>query len=152
MLKVGDRVPELSASLHDGGTFSTSKLRGKPWVLYFYPKDFTPVCTKEACGFRDRQPDFSAAGAEVFGVSLDKGEKHKAFAESLNLNFPLVVDSGKNISSAFGVMHLWGLLPITKRVTFVVDREGVIRNVIASELNAGKHVDEAIGTLKTLPR
>jgi thioredoxin-dependent peroxiredoxin len=92
----------------------------------------------------------AAAGAEIYGVSLDGLEKHKAFAESLKLNFPLVVDQGKKVSSAFGVMHLWGLLPITKRVTFVVDREGVVRNVIASEFNIDKHVDAALGTLVAL--
>ena len=150
MLNVGDKVPPLTATLHDGSEFSTAKLAGKPWVIYFYPKDFTPTCTKEACTFRDRQSEVAAAGGEIFGVSLDSSEKHKAFAESLKLNFPLIVDREKKISEAFGALRLWGLLPFPKRVTFVVDGSGVVRNVISSEFNADKHVDEAIATLKSM--
>jgi len=83
-------------------------------------------------------------------VSLEGAERHKAFAESLQLNFPLVADSDQLLASAFGVQRLWGLLPFAKRVTFVVDREGVVRKVIASEFNIDKHVDEAIATLRAL--
>src|SRR5271170_6854435 len=109
MLNIGDKVPELSAPLSEGGEFSTAKLSGRPYVIYFYPKDFTPGCTKEACGFRDRKAEISAAGAEVFGVSLDKMTKHKAFAESHMLNFPLIADTDRKISGAFGVLRLWGI-------------------------------------------
>jgi peroxiredoxin Q/BCP len=77
-------------------------------------------------------------------------ETHKAFAESLRLNFPLVADRNQKLAAAFGVQRLWGLLPFAKRVTFVVDREGVVRNVIASEFNIDKHVDEAIATLRSI--
>jgi len=83
-------------------------------------------------------------------VSLDGLEKHKAFAESLKLNFPLIHDPDKKISGAFGVLRLWGLLPLNKRVTFVVDRAGVVRNVIASEFDIDKHVDEAVATLRSI--
>jgi len=83
-------------------------------------------------------------------VSLDGLEKHKAFAESLKLNFPLVADSDQKLASAFGVQRLWGLLPFAKRVTFVVDAPGVVRNVISSEFNIDKHVDEAIATLRAI--
>lgn len=86
----------------------------------------------------------------MFGVSLDGPEKHKAFAESLKLNFPLIADPGKRVSGAFGVLRLWGLLPITKRVTFVVDAGGVVRNVIASEFSIDRHIDEAIATLRSM--
>jgi len=150
MLNVGDKVPDLTAPLHAGGEFSSAKLRGTPYVLYFYPKDFTPGCTKEACTFRDRKADVTAAGGEIFGVSLESVEKHKAFAESLQLNFPLVADSDQRLAAAFGVQRLWGLLPFAKRVTFVVDGEGVVRNVISSEFNIDKHVDEAIATLRSI--
>lgn len=91
-----------------------------------------------------------AAGAEIFGVSLDGLDKHKAFAESLHLNFPLVADAGQKLSAAFGVQRLWGLVPFSKRVTFVVDAEGVVRNVIASEFDIDRHVDEAIATLQSI--
>ncbi len=150
MLKEGDKVPPLSAPLHDGGEFSTAKLAGKPYVIYFYPKDFTPVCTKEACQFRDRRGEVAAAGAEIYGVSLDSADQHKKFAESLSLNFPLVHDPDKALCSAFGVTRMWGLLPFPKRVTFVVDGQGIVRKVIASELNADKHVDEAVQALRAL--
>ena len=150
MLNAGDKVPELSAALHDGGEFSTAKLRGKPYVIYFYPKDFTPGCTKEACTFRDRKSEFASAGAELFGVSLDGAAKHKSFAEAHSLNFPLIPDPDQKLSGAFGVLRLWGILPFTKRVTFVVDAQGVVRNVIASEFNIDKHIDEAVATLRSL--
>ena len=83
-------------------------------------------------------------------MSLEGVEKHKAFAESLKLNFPLVADEKQTLAAGFGVQRLWGLVPFAKRVTFVVDKGGVVRNVIASELNIDKHVDEAIATLRTL--
>ena len=83
-------------------------------------------------------------------MSLEGVEKHKAFAESLQLNFPLVADQKQTVAAGFGVQRLWGLVAVAKRVTFVVDKGGVVRNVIASELNIDKHVDEAIATLKTL--
>jgi peroxiredoxin Q/BCP len=150
MLNEGDRVPEITAPLHDGGEFSTAKLRGKPYVVYFYPMDFTPVCTKEACGFRDRKADVAAVGAEVFGVSLDGVERHRRFADSLRLNFPLVADPERRLSAAFGVLRLWGLLPFTRRATFVVDGEGTVRKVITSELSADRHVDEAMEALRGL--
>jgi thioredoxin-dependent peroxiredoxin len=83
-------------------------------------------------------------------VSLEGVEKHKAFAESLKLNFPLVADQKQTVAAGFGVQRLWGLLPFAKRVTFVVDKAGVVRNVIASELNIDKHVEEAIATLRSM--
>jgi peroxiredoxin Q/BCP len=83
-------------------------------------------------------------------VSLEGVEKHKAFAESLKLNFPLVADEKQTVAAGFGVQRLWGLVPFAKRVTFVVDEEGVVKNVIASELNIDKHVDEAIATLRSM--
>lgn len=150
MLNVGDKVPDLTAPLNDGGEFSTAKLSGTPYVIYFYPKDFTPGCTREACTFRDRKADLAAAGAELFGVSLDGPSTHKSFAETHRLNFPLISDTGRKLSSAFGVLWLWGILPITRRVTFVVDGAGIVRNVIASEFNIDRHIDEAIATLKSL--
>lgn len=81
---------------------------------------------------------------------MDGVETHKAFAESLKLNFPLVADPGKKLAGAFGVLRLWGLVPFPKRVTFVVDGAGVVRNAIASELDIDKHVDEAIATLRSI--
>jgi peroxiredoxin len=86
----------------------------------------------------------------IFGVSLDGIDKHKAFAESLKLNFPLAADPDQKVSGAFGVQRLWGLVPFVKRVTFVVDGSGVVRNVIASEFDIDKHVDEAIATLQAI--
>jgi thioredoxin-dependent peroxiredoxin len=89
-------------------------------------------------------------GGEVYGVSLDGLETHRAFAESLKLNFPLVADPNKTLARAFGVLWLGGLLPITKRATFVVDGAGVVQNVIASEFSIDKHINEAIATLRSI--
>ena len=150
MLNIGDKVPELTAPLHDGGEFSTAKLSGKPYVIYFYPKDLTPGCTKEAYIFRDRRADVTEAGTELFGVGLDGLEKDKAFAESHRLNFPLIPDPDRKVSGAFGVLRLWGILPITKRITFVIDAQGVVRNVVASEFNIDKHIEQAIATLRSI--
>lgn len=150
MLKEGDKVPPVTGRRHDGGEFSTAALAGKPYVIYFYPKDFTAVCTREACHFRDRRAEVAATGAEIFGVSLDGAEQHKQFADSLGLDFPLVHDPDRALCGAFGVLRLWGLLPFPKRVTFVVDGAGVVRKVIASEWNAERHVEEALAALRAI--
>jgi peroxiredoxin Q/BCP len=86
----------------------------------------------------------------MFGVSLDRLDQHRAFAASLNLNFPLISDPKRKVASAFGVLRLWGLLPFTKRVTFVIDRSGTIRNVIAAEFDIDAHVEGAIATLGSM--
>ncbi len=148
MLKVGDRVPDVEAVRADGKPFRLKDYRGKrSVVLYFFPKDFTPGCTKEACTFRDRNAEVGELDAEVIGVSTDTADKHAEFAKHYNLPFTLVSDRDASLAAAFGVSRLGGWLP-SKRVTFVIDKDGVVRNVIQSEFNIDKHVQEAIDSLK----
>jgi peroxiredoxin Q/BCP len=150
MIAVGDKAPEFSGKLSDGDQLRLKDFRGRRHVvLYFYPKDFTPGCTKEACSFRDHRSEVAALEAEIIGVSFDSAEKHGKFAEEYKLAFPLVSDTDGKIAGQYGVARLGGWLP-TRRVTFVIDKEGTVRHVIHSELNMDKHIDEAIGALKKL--
>jgi peroxiredoxin Q/BCP len=149
MLAVGDVAPDFSLPDSDGTLVKLSSFRDKKVVvLYFYPKDDTPGCTAESCSFRDSYEDFVTAGAEVIGVSSDSSESHKKFANKHNLPFVLVSDSAGKVQKQFGIRSLFGLMP--GRVTFVIDRSGVIRHVFDSQLQATKHVREAIGVVKQL--
>ena len=150
MLARGDRAPDFTGTLADGKPMSLKDFRGRRHViLYFFPKDFTPGCTKEACTFRDRRAEVAALDAEVVGVSLDPPDKHAKFAETYQLPYPLVSDRDATIASAYGVARLGGWLP-TKRVTFVIDKDGVVQHVIQSEFGITRHIDEAIEALQKL--
>ena len=150
MVTEGDRAPDFSGTTADGKQISLGDYRGKqPLVLFFYPKDNTTVCTKEACSFRDHAGEIAAAGGAVVGVSMDSEESHQKFSSGHGLNFPLVADKDATICKAYGVARLGGWLP-PRRVTFVIDRDAIVRRVIASELNANKHVDGAIAALREL--
>jgi peroxiredoxin Q/BCP len=146
---VGDAAPDFTKTTQNGDTISLSQYRGnKTVVLYFYPKDETPGCTAEACTFRDNFEDFVEAGAVVIGVSQDSEQSHKSFAEHHRLPFLLVSDCDKAIQKAYGVPKSMGLLP--GRVTYVIDREGSVQHVFNSQLNAKKHVREALDVVKRL--
>jgi len=146
---VGDQAPDFTKTTQNGDTISLSQFRGeKTVVLYFYPKDETPGCTAEACTFRDNFEDFVEAGAVVIGASQDSVDSHKRFAEHHRLPFLLVSDRDKEMQKAYGVPKTMGLLP--GRVTYVIDREGVIQHVFNSQLNAKKHVREALEVVKRL--
>jgi peroxiredoxin Q/BCP len=145
-VKAGQRAPDFTLPDGDGKDVRLSGLRGKPVVLYFYPKDDTPGCTKEACSFRDQYQDFQEAGAVVLGVSSDSSEKHKKFAERHRLPFTLLSDGGGKVRKLYGVPATLGLLP--GRVTFVIDAEGVVRHVFNSQLDATRHVTEALDVLR----
>jgi len=142
-LAVGDRAPDFALPDADGRTVRLSDFQGrKAVVLYFYPKDDTPGCTKEACSFRDHYEDFTDAGAEVIGVSSDSGASHRRFSARHRLPFTLLSDAGGALRKRYGVPATLGLLP--GRVTFVIDREGVVRHVFNSQLAATQHVAEAL--------
>jgi peroxiredoxin Q/BCP len=150
MIKEGDRAPDFSGITADGSRVQLDDYRGKrPLVLFFYPKDNTTVCTKEACSFRDNAGEIAAAGGAVIGVSMDSPASHRKFADGQRLNFPLLADGDASVCKAYGVARLGGWLP-PRRVTFVIDRGGVVRRVIASELNANKHVDGALAALREM--
>jgi peroxiredoxin Q/BCP len=146
-LAVGDKAPLFQAPLGDGGTFDMADHLGhKALVIFFYPKDDTPLCTQEACGFRDAYEQFVAAGAEVVGVSADTAASHAAFARKHKLPFPIVSDRDGHIRKLFGVPKLLGFLP--GRVTYVIDREGIVRLVFNSSFTAAGHVQQALDLVR----
>jgi peroxiredoxin Q/BCP len=148
-VKVGDSAPDFDLADASGRRVRLSDFRGKKnVVLYFYPKDDTPGCTKEACAFRDSYEAFQDAGAEVIGVSSDSEASHQKFSEKFRLPFTLVADPGGSVRKRYGVPATLGFLP--GRVTFVIDQGGVVRNVFNSQLQATRHVDESLGVLKGL--
>lgn len=120
-------------------------------ILYFFPKDFTPGCTREAQGFRDRRAEIAGLDAEIVGVSADSVEKHASFAERYRLPYPLVSDRSGLIARKYDVARLGGWLP-ARRVTYVIDKQGIIRAVIQSELSIDMHIKEAIKKLEELQR
>lgn len=140
-LSVGDTAPEFSGE-SDAGPIALGDYRGKKnVVLYFYPGDFTLVCTKEACGFRDMYEDLKNADTEVIGVSTDSNESHKKFIAEYKLPFPLLSDKDKKIATAYGATNLvTDLLGRVSRVTYVIDKNGKIAAVLKGELSASKHV------------
>ncbi len=153
MIAEGQAAPDFEGATEDGRRISLADFRGKKaLVLYFYPKDATPGCTKEACSFRDHSAEIESLGAAIVGVSMDSAESHRKFAAAQRLNFPLLSDTDGRIASAFGVTRLGGWMPFlpVKRVTFVVDRSGVVRKVVQSELSMDAHVDGAIAALREL--
>jgi len=148
-VKVGDTAPDFDLADASGKRVRLADFRGQKAVaLYFYPKDDTPGCTKEACAFRDSYEDFKDAGAEVIGVSSDSEASHQKFAEKFHLPFTLVADPGGSVRKRYGVPATLGLLP--GRVTFVIDKSGVVRHVFNSQLQATKHVGESLAVLKGL--
>jgi len=148
MIKNGDVAPDFALPALDGSTFRLGERRGRPVVLYFYPKDHTPGCTAEARAFRDRYGTFAAAGADVVGVSSDSIESHQRFAGKHRLPFALLSDAGGAVRKLFGVEKTLGLIP--GRATFVIDGDGIVRHVFASQLEATRHVDEALTSLAAL--
>jgi peroxiredoxin Q/BCP len=150
-IRVGDAAPDFTLPKQDGSSVVLRELLQKgAVVLYFYPKDDTPGCTAEACGFRDAYEDFKDAGAEVVGVSSDSATTHSAFASKHRLPFTLVADAGGKVRKLYGVKATLGLLP--GRVTYVIDPRGVVRHVFDSQLNPTKHVREALDVLRTMKR
>ncbi len=148
-IRVGDPSPEFTARSHTGEEVSLADYRGKSAVvLFFYPKDGTAICTKEACSFRDAYEDFVQAGAVVIGVSSDSAESHRAFAAGHRLPFVLVADEDGSLRKAFGVPTTLGLLP--GRVTYVIDKGGVVRHIFRSQFAADRHVSEALAVVRQL--
>lgn len=148
-LRVGDRAPDFTVEAHTGQSLSLAGFRGSQVVvLYFYPRDGTPVCTKEACAFRDAHEELARAGAVVIGVSADRLDRHRDFARNHNLPFFLVSDADGALRKAYGVPKTLGLLP--GRVTYVIDKEGIVRHVFRALLAADRHVAEAMAVVRRL--
>lgn len=148
-IQVGDQAPDITLSSQTGEMVSLKNWIGqKCVVLYFYPKDDTPGCTKESCSFRDSYQAFQEAGAEVIGISGDNVASHQKFAERYQLPFTLLSDVGNQARKAFGVPSALGLLP--GRVTYVIDKAGVVRHIFNSMMNFQAHVDESLKVVKEL--
>ncbi|MCL4335186.1 MAG: thioredoxin-dependent thiol peroxidase [Candidatus Thermoplasmatota archaeon] len=145
VLKVGERAPDFESVDHEGKRVSLKDFRGKPVVVYFYPKDDTPGCTTEACGFRDRMGDYEKRGVKVLGISVDSQKSHKKFQEKYGLNFTLVADDKKEISSKYGV--LGG--NTASRVTYLIDKDGIIRHVYP-RVSPKEHPEEVMKKLEEL--
>ena len=146
---IGDRAPDVVFRTHRGEEISLSDYRGREAVVvFFYPRSGTAVCTKEACGFRDAHADFGALGAVVIGVSGDGAGRQEAFSEKHGLPYVLISDEDGGVRRAFGVPKSLGFLP--GRVTYVIDKEGIVRHVFSSQLAAARHVEEALAAVGRL--
>ncbi len=147
-LKVGDKLPEFSLVDQFGKLRTNKEVEGKTFVLFFYPKDDTPGCTIEACGFRDKYDLFKILGAEVWGISNGDSRSHLEFANKNNLQYPLLCDSNNILRREFGVPKYLGL--IEGRVTYIVDSKGIVRHIFEDLLNGPAHIKEALRVLKEL--
>ena len=148
-VKAGDKAPDFTLLSQAGESVRLSdRLGERVVVLYFYPKDETPGCTREACAFRDSYEVFTDAGAEVIGVSADSVASHDAFAGHHELPFTLLSDEDGSVRKLYGVPSTLGFLP--GRATYVIDRDGVVRHVVNSQLNIGKHIDSTLAVVREL--
>lgn len=148
-IQVGDKAPDFTLPSQSGEPVRLfDRLGEHVVVLYFYPKDETRGCTAEACAFRDSHEVFTDAGAEVIGVSSDSVDKHAAFAGRHELPFTLLSDKGGQARKSFGVPTTLGLIP--GRVTYVIDRTGVVRHIFNSMTNINQHVSDALETVRKL--
>jgi thioredoxin-dependent peroxiredoxin len=149
-LKEGDPAPDFSVAANGGGKISLADYKGKSVILYFYPRDDTPGCTKEACAFRDGFSEFKKRGAVILGVSTDSAKSHDKFVEKFKLPFPLLADEDKKIVEAYGV---WGEKKFmgrkymgTHRVTFLIGEDGRIKKVW-SQVKPDEHAAEVLAAL-----
>ncbi|KAA8534742.1 hypothetical protein F0562_029816 [Nyssa sinensis] len=145
----GGVPPQFTLKDQDGRNVTLSKFKGKPVVVYFYPADETPGCTKQACAFRDSYEKFKKAGAEVVGISGDDPSSHKAFAQKYRLPFTLLSDEGNKVRKEWGVpADLFGTLP--GRQTYVLDKKGVVQLIYNNQFQPEKHIDETLKLLQSL--
>jgi peroxiredoxin Q/BCP len=150
-VKVGDKAPDFKLPSQMGDKVTLSEYLGKKnVVLYFYPKDETRGCTREACEFRDRYDVFTGLGAEVLGVSSDTLESHKSFATHHGLPFLLLSDEGGKVRKLYGVPSSMGIIP--GRVTYIIDKKGFVRHIFNSQFQPEKHIEEALKVLKELEK
>jgi peroxiredoxin Q/BCP len=150
-MKVGQKAPDFSVQDDSGKTVKLSDLKGKKIVLYFYPKDDTPGCTKEACNFRDGIAAIKKAGAVVLGVSADSVASHKKFKDKYDLNFPLLADTDKKVIEAYDVWQeksLYGRKYMgIVRATYIIGKDGKITHIFP-KVKVAEHADEVLAALK----
>ena len=152
-LKVGDPAPDFTGKTTDGSEISLRDFRGKKLVMYFYPMDDTPGCTKQACSLRDHNAEIKKKGAAILGVSTQDEASHQKFTAKFNLNFPLLADKGGAVAKAYGTMGGVGLLGAAKalagfadRVTFIIDEKGTISHII-DHPDTANHAEEVLALL-----
>lgn len=149
MLEVGSQAPDFTTQLDDGSEFRLSDKRGeKNVVLYFYPKDFTAGCTAQACSFRDNYGVIGEHDAIIVGVSGDSEETHRSFKEDHSLGFPLISDPGGRLRDLYDVKSSVPLM--RPRITYVIDKQGVIRSAFRHDLAIGKHLKDTLAALEAL--
>ena len=145
----GSKAPNFTLPSQSGVMVNLKDFIGKkPVVLFFYPKDDTPGCTKEACAFRDDYEEFNKLDAQVIGISSDSVESHRRFAKKHDLPFTLLSDEGRKVRRLYGVPNAFGLFP--GRVTYVIEEEGVVRRIFSSQLGVEQHVKEALNALQSI--
>ena len=154
-LKVGDAAPDFEVKARQAGQDVTLSLRGilatKHLVLYFYPRDFTAVCTREACGFRDAYAELTSSDTEVVGVSVDDAATHDRFAREHGLTFPLVPDPARGLARLYGATSLLrDVMGVSARITFVIGKNGRIAGIFNSAVRASQHIDGARSTIERL--
>lgn len=147
-LKKGDKIPSFSLQDQYGKPFHVDEFLGsKNLVIFFYPKDESPGCTKQACSFRDHYEEFRSLDTEVVGISGQDNQSHTAFSEKHRLNFRILSDSGNRVRNMFGVpSDFLGMIP--GRVTYVVDKQGTITHIYNSQVNIQKHINSALQSLR----
>jgi peroxiredoxin Q/BCP len=146
-IEVGDAAPEFTATTSSGQRISLSDFKGKEAVvLFFYPKDNSPVCTQEACAFRDAYEDFVKLGVVVIGISSDSDDSHRTFAANQHLPYLLLADEDGALRQLFGVPNSLFVLP--GRVTYVIGRNGIVIQIFNSQLFGAKHVAEALKAIR----
>jgi len=153
ILKEGTIAPPITTQMVTGDQvtpFSLTDYRGRKVILYFYPKDFTPGCTKEACAFRDGFTKFQNAGLTVLGCSVDSSDAHRKFIKQYNLPFPLLLDPDKKIATAYGVANGIPILGLDKRVTYVIDEDGRILKVYPN-VDPSIHAGQILADLPPAP-
>ncbi|HWK46734.1 MAG TPA: thioredoxin-dependent thiol peroxidase [Stellaceae bacterium] len=152
-LSIGDPAPDFTLPTDGGGSVTLSALRGKKIIIYFYPRDDTPGCTKEACGFRDALPDFSGVNATVIGISKDTAAKHDKFKKKYELPFLLASDKGSDVTERFGAWvekSLYGKKYMgIDRATFLIDDQGIVRG-IWHKVKVDGHVGEVLKAASAL--
>lgn len=146
-IAVGDSFPDFASETHDGTTVRLADYRNKQnVVVYFYPRDLTPGCTREAGDFNRRLAEFGALGTAVVGISVDPKEKHARFTAECGLSFPLLTDTGGALSGQLGILRDSGT---SERTTFVLDKAGIVRRLFSVK-SVGGHVDEVLEAVRSL--
>lgn len=151
MLQVGDRAPAFTAVTSTGEPIALAQFLGKRnVVLSFYPKDFTSGCTRQVCTYRDNIPRIEELDAVLFGISTDSDASHERFSLAYGLPFPLISDERRELSRLYGVVRFGGRIPLVKRVTYVIDKKGIIRLAAHHEFAIESHLKDVLRTLREL--